>query len=83
MSLPLATGEGGQGVPCVAVAVGRLGSVGNAEVSFAKFLEHLILRAEVVWNYQARLPALPRPWWKSLGEEPDLLAIVVGLRHAA
>ena len=55
---------------------------GRTEV---QFLEHLILRAEVIWNFQP--PVLPpaRPWWKLWGKDPEieLPAIVADLRNAA
>ena len=47
-----------------------------------RFLEHLILRAEAVWNFQPPLPPLPRPWWKVWGRDPvpEVPAIVADLR---
>ena len=36
----------------------------QARANEAQFLEHLILRAEVIWNYRPPPPPLPRPWWK-------------------
>ena len=38
--------------------------VQKAMANEAQFLEHLILRAEVIWNYRPPPPPLPRPWWK-------------------
>ena len=55
------------------------------EVSPGEFVEHFILRAEAIWNFQTPLPP-PRPWWKLWGKEerePELPAIVVDLRNAA
>ena len=53
----------------------------------AQFLEHLILRAEVIWNFQPPvLPPPPRPWWKLWSKEerePELPAIVSDLRNVA
>ena len=36
----------------------------QARANEAQFLEHLILRAEVIWNYRPPPPPLPRPWWE-------------------
>ena len=36
----------------------------QARASEAQFLEHLLLRAEAVWNFQPPLLPPPRPWWK-------------------
>ena len=58
--------------------------VQKAMANEAQFLEHLILRAEVIWNFQP--PVLPsRPWWKLWSKEPapELPAIVGDLRNAA
>ena len=64
----------------------------GAEVSLgeflerAVFLEHLLLRAEAVWNFQPPLLPPPRPWWKLWSKEerePELPAIVADLRNAA
>ena len=42
----------------------------QARANEAQFLEHLILRAEAVWNFQPpRVPPF-RPWWKLWGREP-------------
>ena len=54
----------------------------QARANEAQFLEHLILRAEAIYNYQP--PVLPsRPWWKLWVKEPELPAIVADLRNAA
>ena len=54
----------------------------RARANEAQFLEHLILRAEAIYNYQP--PVLPsRPWWKLWVKEPELPAIVSDLRNAA
>ena len=54
----------------------------RARANEAQFLEHLILRAEAIYNYQP--PVLPsRPWWKLWVKEPELPAIVADLRNAA
>ena len=43
----------------------RLTTMANqARATEAQFLEHLILRAEVIWNYQPPVLPPPRPWWK-------------------
>ena len=34
----------------------------QARANRSQFLEHLILRAEAIWNFQPLLPA-SRPWW--------------------
>ena len=49
----------------------------------SQFLEHLILRAEAVWNFQPPVPPPPRPWWKLWGKDPEieLPAIVADLRN--
>ena len=58
----------------------------QARANEAQFLEHLILRAEAIYNFQPPvLPAL-RPWWKLWSKEerePELPAIVADLRNAA
>ena len=50
-----------------------------------QFLEHLILRAEAIWNFQPPLPPPARPWRKLWGKdpEPELPAIVGDLRNVA
>ncbi len=54
----------------------------QARADRRQFLEHLILRAEAIWNFQ---PPLPRPWWKLWGKDPapELPAIVSDLRNVA
>ena len=48
-------------------------------------MEHLILRAEAVWNFQPPPPSLPRPWWRLWGKDPvpEVPAIVADLRDVA
>ena len=56
----------------------------QARADRRQFLEHLILRAEAIWNFQPPVP--PRPWWKLWSKEerePELPAIVSGLRNVA
>ena len=49
----------------------RLTNMANqARADRRQFLEHLILRAEAVWNFQPPPPPLPRPWWKLWGKDP-------------
>ena len=57
----------------------------QARADRRQFLEHLILRAEAVWNFQPPPPPLPRPWWKLWGKDPapELPAIVADLRNVA
>ena len=57
----------------------------QARADRRQFLEHLILRAEAVWNFQPPLPPAPRPWWKLCGKDPqpELPAIVADLRDVA
>ena len=57
----------------------------QARANEAQFLEHLILRAEAIWNFQPPLPPPSRPWWKLWGKDPapELPAIVADLRNAA
>ena len=57
----------------------------QARANEGQFLEHLILRAEAIYNFQPPLLSRPRPWWKLWGKdpEPDLPAIVADLRTAA
>ena len=62
----------------------RLTNMANqARADRRQFLEHLILRAEAVWNFQPPPPPLPRPWWKLCGKDPvlELPAIVADLRN--
>ena len=50
----------------------------RARANEAQFLEHLILRAEAIWNFQPPLLPAPRPWWKLWSKderEPELPAI--------
>ena len=57
-----------------------------ARASEAQFLEHLIVRAEAIWNFQPPVPSPPRPWWKLWSKEerePEMPAIVADLRDAA
>ena len=57
----------------------------QARANEAQFLEHLILRAEAIYNFQPPLPPPPRPWWKLWGKDPEieLPAIVADLRNIA
>ena len=58
----------------------------QARASEVQFLEHLLLRAEAVWNFQPPLLPPPRPWWQLWSKEdcePELPAIVGDLRNAA
>ena len=57
----------------------------KARADRRQFLEHLILRAEAVWNFQPPPAPLPRPWWKLWGKnsEPEVPAIVADLRDVA
>ena len=58
----------------------------QARASEAQFLEHLILRAEAIYNFQPPVLPPPRPWWKLWSKEerePELPAIVGDLRNAA
>ena len=58
----------------------------RARANEAHFLEHLILRAEAIYNFQPPVLPLPRPWWKLWSKEerePELPAIVADLRNAA
>ncbi len=45
--------------------------------------DHLILRAEAVWNFQPRVLPPPRPWWRLWGNDAttELPAIVADLRN--
>ena len=64
----------------------RLTNMANqARADRRQFLEHLILRAEAVCNFQPLPPPLPRPWWKLWGKNPvpELPAIVADLRDVA
>ena len=57
----------------------------RARANEAQFLEHLILCAEAIYNFQPPVLPPPRPWWKLWGKEsePELPAIVADLRNAA
>ena len=61
----------------------------QARANEAQFLEHLILRAEAIYNFQPPVPPPPPPpcpWWKLWSKEerePELPAIVADLRNAA
>ena len=60
----------------------------RARANEGQFLEHLILRAEVIWSFQPPLPPPPPPrlWWKLWSKEelePELPAIVADLRNAS
>ena len=59
--------------------------VQHARANEAQFLEHLILRAEAIYNFQPPVLPPPRPWWKLWSKEPvpELPAIVGDLRNAA
>ena len=64
----------------------RLTNMANqARADRRQFLEHLILWAEAVWNFQPPPPPLPRPWWKLWGKDPvpELQPIVADLRNVA
>ena len=55
----------------------------QARANEAQFLEHLILRAEAIYNFQPPVLPAPRPWWKLWSKEerePELPAIVADLR---
>ena len=58
----------------------------QARANEVQFLEHLILRAEAIYNFQPPLPPPPRPWWKLWSKEErelELPSIVADLRNAA
>ena len=58
----------------------------QARANRSQFLEHLILRAEVICSFQPPVLPPPRPWWKLWSKEerqPELPAIVADLRNAA
>ena len=59
--------------------------VQKAMANEAQLLEHLILRAEAVYNFQPPVLPPPRPWWKLWAREPEveMPAIVADLRNAA
>ena len=54
----------------------------QARANEAQFLEHLILRAEAIYNFQLPLPPR-RPWWKLWGKDPEMPAIVADLCNVA
>ena len=60
-------------------------SATQARSGDAQFLEHLILKAELIWNFQPTVLPPPRPWWKLWGKdpEPEVPAIVADLRNVA
>ena len=41
----------------------------QARANEAQFLEHLILRAEAIYNFQPPVLLPPRPWWKLWSKE--------------
>ena len=41
----------------------------QARANEAQFLEHLILRAEAIYNFQPPVLPPPRPWWKLWSKE--------------
>ena len=55
----------------------------QARANESQFLDHLILRAEAIWNFRLPVPPPSCPWWKLWGKEPELPAIVADLRNAA
>ena len=57
----------------------------QARANEAQLLEHLILRAEAIYNFQLPVPPPPRPWWKLWAREPEVEtpAIVSDLRNVA
>ena len=57
----------------------------QARADCRQFLEHLILRAEAVWNFELPVLPPPRPWWKLWSKElvPELPAIVADLHNAS
>ena len=59
--------------------------VQKAMANEAQLLEHLILRAEAIYNFQPPVLPPPRPWWKLWAREPEveMPAIVADLRNAA
>ena len=59
--------------------------VQKAMANEAQLLEHLILRAEAIYNFQTPVQPPPRPWWKlwAREREVEMPAIVADLRNAA
>ena len=55
----------------------------QARATRSQFLEHLIIRAEAIYNFQPPLPPAQRPWWKFWEKEPqtELPAIVADIRN--
>ena len=41
----------------------------QARANEAQFLEHLILRADAIYNFQPPVLPPPRPWWKLWSKE--------------
>ena len=56
----------------------------QARVNRSQFLEHLIVRAEAIYNFELPVLPTPRPWWKLWSKElvPEMPAIVADLRNA-
>ena len=56
----------------------------HARADRRQFLEHLILRAEGIYNFEPPLPPSPRLWWKLWGKDvvAELPAIVADLRSS-
>ena len=58
----------------------------QARANRSQFLEHLVLRAEAIYNFQPPPPPLPRPWWKLWGKGPkplELPTLVADIRNPA
>ena len=55
----------------------------QARATRSQFLEHLIIRAEAIYNFQPPLPPAQRPWWKFWEKEPQtkIPAIVADIRN--
>lgn len=55
----------------------------QARATRSQFLEHLIIRAEAIYNFQPPLPPPQRPWWKFWEKEPQtkIPAIVADLHN--
>ena len=56
----------------------------HARADRSQFLEHLILRAEGIYNFEPPLPPSPPPWWKLWGKDvvAELPATVADLRSS-
>ena len=56
----------------------------HARADRSQFLEHLILRAEGIYNFEPPSPPSLRPWWKLWGKDvvAELPAIVADLRSS-